>query len=114
MRSVNPTCSSITQGQSTFYVNNPEIAPPLAADTLITDVAEATASVDLLGLGGVKEEKPEEELLPGFPSTTARDTSSPKPPVDSVNLLDPTPPPTGNSGTFSFLGDLGQPAPAPP
>jgi len=114
MRSVNPTCSGITQGQSTFYVNNPEIAPPLAADTLATDVAEATASVDLLGLGGVKEEKPEEELLPGFPSTTARDTSSPKPPVDSVNLLDPTPPPTGNSGTFSFLGDLGQPAPAPP
>ena len=80
MRSVNPTCSGITQGQSTFYVNNPEIAPPLAADTLTTDVAEATASVDLLGLGGVKEEKPEEELLPGFPSTTTRDTSSPKPP----------------------------------
>ena len=116
MRSVNQS-----QSQSTFYVNNPEIAPPLAAaaaaDSLANDVAEATVSVDLLGLGGavnVKQEKSEEELLPGFPSTTAaRETSSPKPPVDSVNLLDPTPPPTGNSGAFSFLGDLGQPAPAP-
>ena len=112
MRSVNLNCSGIAQGQSTFYVNNPEIAPPLAADTVATDVAEATVSVDLLGLGGVKQEKPEEELLPGFPSTT--DTSSPKPPADGLNLLDPTPPPTGKSGTFSFLGDLGQPAPAPP
>jgi len=53
MRSVNQTCSGITQGQSTFYVNNPEIAPPLAdADTVATDIAEATVSVDLLGLGG--------------------------------------------------------------
>ena len=115
MRSVNQTCSGLTQGQSTFYVNNPEIAPPPLADTVATEIAEATLSVDLLGLGGGKQEKAEEELLPGFPSATTRDMASPKPPAAaSVNLLDPTPPATGNSGTFSFLEDLGQPAPAPP
>ena len=107
---MNQTCSGITQGQSTFYVNNPEIAPPLA-DSVATDIDQATVSVDLLGLGGVKQE---EELIPGFPSTTAKDLASVKPPTDSLNLLDPTPPSTGNSGTFSFLEDLGQPAPAPP
>ena len=62
---MNQTCSGITQGQSTFYVNNPEIAPPLA-DSVATDIDQATVSVDLLGLGGVKQE---EELIPGFPST---------------------------------------------
>jgi len=93
VRSVNQTCSGLTQGQSTFYVNNPEIAPPPLTDTVATEVAEATLSVDLLGLGGGKHEKPEAELLPGFPSTTARDTASPKPEAAAnVNLLDPTPP----------------------
>ena len=111
MQSVNQTCPGISQGQSTFYVNNPEIAPPpLAGDTIATQLAEAAEGVDLLGLGE-KQERPKEELLPGFPATG--NTGSTKPPSDNVNLLDPTPPPSGNGGTFSFLGDLGQPSPAP-
>ena len=91
-------------------MNNPEIAPPpLADDTVATQLAEAAEGVDLLGLGE-KQERPKEELLPGFPATN---TGSTKPISDNVNLLDPTPPPSGNGGTFSFLGDLGQPSPAP-
>ena len=74
MQSLNQTCSGISQGQSTFYVNNPEIAPPpLADDTVATQLAEATEGVDLLGLGE-KQERPKEELLPGFPATNTGST----------------------------------------
>lgn len=68
---------------------------------------------DLLGLGGAQ---PQEELLPGFPPG---EEAPPKPQEKAtsrvnLNLLDPTPPPSSGGSAFSFLADLGNPAPVPP
>jgi len=106
-------CSEVSLGQtqSTFYVNNPEIIPPVP--TIPSSGPTSPVQVDLLGLGkeDVKQEK-EPELLSGFPPTSSHATTTPSQTASNVNLnlLDPTPPPTGG-GTFEFLADLGKPPP---
>lgn len=99
--------SSIGQAsQSTFYVNNPEIAPPAPPP-----VHQREAPVDLLGLGGSAGAK-EPELLPGFGSISPQEKAKASVPSTNLNLLDPTPPPTKEQ-TFDFLADLSTPTPAP-
>ena len=97
--------SSWAQGpatsSSTFYVNNPEIAP-------VEEVEErGERQADLLGLGA-RVEEPGPELLPNLSTTGAAPTIH----QDNLNLLEATPPPSG--AAFDFLGELGQPAPPAP
>jgi len=105
-------------GQSSFFVNNPELEsvhpPPKSAPSITTPSStHPSPTVDLLGLSDTAAPPPavESSLIPDFtaPAGPVPTSVTTQPPV---NLLDPTPPPATGQ-TFDFLADLGQPAVQP-
>eukprot|EP00092_Neocalanus_flemingeri_P012469 GFUD01013442.1.p1 GENE.GFUD01013442.1~~GFUD01013442.1.p1 ORF type:complete len:1133 (-),score=359.01 GFUD01013442.1:1165-4563(-) len=103
-------------GHSKFFVNNPELEsvppPPAPAPARPSPAVSPLCPAPPVDLLGLSDPSPLPSLLPGL-SPPEVDLSSSSP--SSINLLDPTPPPSAGQ-TFEFLADLGQPAasPAPP